>query len=1615
MPSLTKIKGLSTFHSEIQREAGSLTVADNIVLNADNTAEPRRGMTNFGDSLPLEEDRVKQLLTYRDRILRHYNGSLQFDSDGNGTFVNFSGTYNEIESGIRIKSAQSNGNLYFTTTDGIKKISALNNTQFTSNADYITSAGGPKALDVIGSIVPTIGGFLIEDSVAAYRIVWGLRDVNDNVILGEPSGRLLISNPTGSSDSDVSLTFSVPEEVTTSDYFYQVYRTGVTLGSNESPGDDMNLVFEENYDNITNPSTITLIEQQPESFRVSGTLLYTNPNSGGGISSSNAKPPIAKDIAVFKNSTFYANTSTTQNKQVTLLGLSDFVSGETKFNIANSQNIREYKFVGSNGTSNIRCGNQSETTENGYIQIYSANDEKNYVLWMNKGTGSNPLILGSIGIEIDISEYTDINISTTAINVSTDTFNYVNHGYVDGTKGQFLPVGILSGGLLEHTDYYVIKVDNDNFKVAKSQIDVLSNNSVDILSQGTVTTVFKTSTANTIAEKIKSTVDNNVSFASDFTTEIDNDLITFSLNNNGTSTNTLITNLTSPWSINSPEITPVRLDLPVNTTPGGYISLYTLNDIDQYVIWFTVDLVGTAPVVPGALLIQVNLSSTDTLSDVWAKTKSACTLDIINSQFTSDFLIPKKFFVDGSISGIEFETITNGIVNNLTTTNGLGGEWSVGLRTTYITVADKTTTNDSSYISIHSPNNEKEYIIWYDKTGTAIPPTVSGDQIKIDISIVPNNLVIGLGSVNFGSNKIVIGSPLYETGMYCYLTLNNPPSNLPTGLSENTPYWIIDNGDNTISLASSYDNAIAETEIVFPADGDDSIKIHTEEARGITNQTLLTLNNNVSFSSDFDIEDISPDEITGELKIKTKIAGKCSTSIDSDDFTGTIENNEQVNITQGSLSEQGTGENYNTTTGGDVLLSSISSVAGSIDETSRSLIRAINQDTNGICYAYYQSGPDDLPGIIRLEARELIDEAFYVSVTGTNINTKFSPTLPESVTSDLCIIPTPTNTINFTTSHKFNVNDFIYAYGQSESPYGTDSTPSLLGTYYVVNSNPGKTTMQLSSTKGGSPIEFSVGSCLLDGTYFKANVFSSKEENPNYLYYSKTDQPESVPLVNFLSIGSKSSPIERIVPLRDALYVIKSDSIYQVTGNSPDDFGSFLYDNTLGIIAPDTAAVLNNQLFFLSDSGITQVSDTGAQTISRDIEDKILGVTKSGFNYRTVGFALGYETDRAYLIYLPTEKDDTTATQSFRYNPFNNSWTRWMLRNNTCGLITSDSGETISNHLILGSGSRSFIEIERKNFDRSDYTDEQYVIIIASEAVSETNNTIKVPTSNNIEVGDTFVQSQYLSLSRFNRILKMLDIDPYLDDSDYFSLLEIKTGDNLENKLNELITKVDLDDTIGTYSLPTIPYAVTPPSQPSIKMKQIGDNYNIFVNELNLSDGIFFTTYQLIDMSYSLDYEAIITNVDIPTNTITVGFSVPFFVGKLTHHKGYTCDIEFAPQTFGDPGILKHTPESSFVFDSNNFYSAIASFKSDISGAFTEVPFRGKGPGFWGGAVWDNGVWGDLGNDNPLRILVPRDKSRNRYLICKFKHKNARETFKLLGISIKMKATSTRAYRDTSE
>ena len=1271
MATLKTTRGLVTFPNEVNKAEGALEIADNAVINAENIIESRRGFKEFGTELTDLDDRVKQLLQYKGRIFRHFDSVLQFDSDGNGTFSQFDGTYNEINSGKRIRSQEANGNFYFTTEEGVKKISATNASQFTSSPGYITQAGGVKALSIDVGLSFSSTGYIPPQSKVAYRTLWGIKDTNNNVILGTPSERFVVSNTSEdlnlaeqfellhtsnnpsdydgttddryvlfssanqdyflyftttanpdapedgptigrqpievnidglSSASDIAtatgsalgqlpnefsveinsatvivtsldegtdvidassstnlpsvvttitrqgsttagnnangeITIVVPPEIDNVNYFYQLYRTapitaveGLSL-EDIDPGDEMNLVFEANLTEAQIlAGEVTFIDTTTEAFRASGAFLYTNPNTGQGILQANERPPLAEDIALFRNTTFYGNTKTVHRLQMNLLSVDDLTSGFSTFIIGNSNSTAEYVFVGNPETTDITTDSFANTDDTGYIFINGANNTNKYYIWFDKGGTVDPGIQDRIGIRVEL------------------------------TSG-----------------------DTD------AQVATKLNDSLNLIS--------------------------------DFIATVNTNVVTVKTSRNG-------------------NVTDATIDQP------------------------------------------------------------------------------------------------------------LTGTWAV------------------------------------------------------------------------------------------------------------------------------------------------------------------------------------------------------------------------------AVTDQGDGEDVNNN---EVLLSGFASVGLAIDETARSLVKIINKDINSPVNAFYLSGENDVPGIILLESRSLEDDPFYLATNDSVITGEFNPEL--ALTETITAITAGVEAQITSAGHGLNTGDSVYI-------YNTDSTDPILGAFEVTVVDIDNFTVPFTVTIDGT-----------QGIWFKTGTTSDNDVKPNRVYYSKTSQPEAVPLLNFLDIGPQDQAIQRIIALRDNLFVLKEDGVYIITGTSAPNFGSRLLDESSQIFAPDTAVVLNNKIYCLSSQGVVAITEGGVSIVSRPIEDLITKVFTNFTGFESVSFGVSYESDRAYLLWVPSKANETFATQCFRYNTFTNTWTRWT-NPATAGIVNEANDK-----LHIGVGDRNFVDQERKDLSREDFADRDFELTLPPNAFNDTG--LEVSSFADLAKGDVLVQTQYLTISQFNRLLLKLDLDPGLDDNNYFSSLKATQGDNLKAKMDELNIKLVADDDSGiiTSRVYTNDFAT------------LQTEFNLTMDELNdTSSDPQFTNYRLSEGT--TPYEVIVTEKTRTINVVVLSVpTIPFIEGPVTAFKGIQMDVLYAPQHFGASDVLKQVREGTLLFDQNNFYSAEVEYSSDRSAAFEGTEFFARAVGFWGGFDWGQTTWGGEGNEIPLRTLIPRDKQRCRHLRVRLIHVNAREVIRLLGISLEPRALSTRAYR----
>jgi hypothetical protein len=222
-------------------------------------------------------------------------------------------------------------------------------------------------------------------------------------------------------------------------------------------------------------------------------------------------------------------------------------------------------------------------------------------------------------------------------------------------------------------------------------------------------------------------------------------------------------------------------------------------------------------------------------------------------------------------------------------------------------------------------------------------------------------------------------------------------------------------------------------------------------------------------------------------------------------------------------------------------------------------------------------------------------------------------------------------------------------------------------------------------------------------------VVSDNEVKPNRIYFSKFNQPEAVPVVNYIDVGSANAPINRVVPLRDGVMILKQDGVFRISNAAPP-FTVTPIDFNVRILAPNTAAELDNKVYFLSDQGVVTLTDSDAQIKSFVLDRTIIENTSPTLypNLQNVAWGIAYQSDRKYILFMPATGTETQSTQQYVYNHLTDVWTRWTLPA-SCGIVFKRDGK-----LYLGSqetapttGS-SYVYQERKTFTEQDYADNQY-------------------------------------------------------------------------------------------------------------------------------------------------------------------------------------------------------------------------------------------------------------------------------------------------------------------
>jgi len=248
-----------------------------------------------------------------------------------------------------------------------------------------------------------------------------------------------------------------------------------------------------------------------------------------------------------------------------------------------------------------------------------------------------------------------------------------------------------------------------------------------------------------------------------------------------------------------------------------------------------------------------------------------------------------------------------------------------------------------------------------------------------------------------------------------------------------------------------------------------------------------------------------------------------------------------------------------------------------------------------------------------------------------------------------------------------------------------------------------------------------------------ANQKSKSDAFRNGLMFSKQSEGEAVPIKNQLKVGNSDDPISRIVTIRDSLLIFKAkDGTYILRGDNETNFSVQLLDATAKLVAPESIAILNSQVYGLFEAGICSVSDTSVEVVSDAIKNKLQALYGQALvQIKAYSFGVGYETEGNYILSVPETSGATYATKQYVYNVFNRNFWEWNLSVGS-GLVSSSDGK-----LYFGSAADNRILKEFKDFTQDDFRDYEASLTLSSYVTT----TLTISGTAAMTAGDLLVQT----------------------------------------------------------------------------------------------------------------------------------------------------------------------------------------------------------------------------------------------------------------------------------
>jgi hypothetical protein len=214
----------------------------------------------------------------------------------------------------------------------------------------------------------------------------------------------------------------------------------------------------------------------------------------------------------------------------------------------------------------------------------------------------------------------------------------------------------------------------------------------------------------------------------------------------------------------------------------------------------------------------------------------------------------------------------------------------------------------------------------------------------------------------------------------------------------------------------------------------------------------------------------------------------------------------------------------------------------------------------------------------------------------------------------------------------------------------------------------------------GSAYRPALDAYAASGTSMDRDVFN------NGLAWSKLDEPEHVPPINFARVGDKGKNVLGLAATRDSLFIIKEDGIWRLTGpggNAVNTWRIDPFDLTTFCVLPQSIVKLNNRVYFLSQKGLVRLSDSGVEIVSNPINDQVKRLVYRSMDYKNTNgyYSLGdspywgaaaNEIESEYVLAVGDVTGERFAGMLV-YNEITNAWTTWTMPSGSTSAYRADS------------------------------------------------------------------------------------------------------------------------------------------------------------------------------------------------------------------------------------------------------------------------------------------------------------------------------------------------------